>query len=48
MLVLAWLVTKRSPHTRAAYLRDLAQQAASPGTAGYAGKVALHVLARAR
>jgi hypothetical protein len=26
-LVLAWLATKRSPHTRATYLRDLAQQA---------------------
>jgi hypothetical protein len=24
-LVAAWLATKRSPHTRAAYLRDLAQ-----------------------
>ena len=26
-LVIAWLATKRSPHTRAAYLRDLAQWA---------------------
>jgi len=26
-LVAAWLATKRSPHTRAAYLRDLAQWA---------------------
>src|SRR5690348_18408809 len=26
-LVTAWLATKRSPHTRAAYLRDLAQWA---------------------
>ena len=26
-LVVAWLATKRSPHTRAAYLRDLAQWA---------------------
>ena len=25
--VAAWLATKRSPHTRAAYLRDLAQWA---------------------
>jgi hypothetical protein len=24
-LAAAWLATKRSPHTRAAYLRDLAQ-----------------------
>jgi hypothetical protein len=38
VLVLAWLVTKRSPHTRAAYLRDLrdlAQQAGClAGTVG--------------
>jgi hypothetical protein len=26
-LVAAWLATKRSPHTRAVYLRDLAQWA---------------------
>jgi integrase/recombinase XerD len=26
-LVAAWLATKRSPHTRAAYIRDLAQWA---------------------
>jgi integrase/recombinase XerD len=26
-LIAAWLATKRSPHTRAAYLRDLAQWA---------------------
>ncbi len=39
-LVAAWLATKRSPHTRAAYLWDLAQWvgwSCAPGTPLTAG-----------